>query len=157
MSEEIIVGSEGLDITDKEEQELIDAMGVFVNPTTKKFLLKNFNYEDYKSKRLERYEFAMTVFWALARDRVIDFVNDELVVEWRTWKHKKYRPRLVYLRQVDKGYLFTIRFFRGIGEKSQKPIYTTSKILITTEEYENFKKEYANEIKELEKQYTNQC
>jgi len=146
----IIIGANGLDITDDELEELQQVMQDFVEPQTKKFLLKNFNYADYKTALIDRLEFPMVVFWALARDRYIDMKDNMLYVEWRTYKKKYYAPKLMNFKKKKDHYKFIVRYFRGVGEHSKKHIYTTSTIKISFQEYENFLRDYENEIKELE-------
>ena len=148
--EKLVIGANGLDINEDELNELQQVMHDFVEPKTKEFLLKNFDYANYKTALVDKLEFPMVVFWALARDRYLDMRDGMLYVEWKTYKKKYYAPKLMNFKKKKDHYKFIVRYFRGVGEHSKKHIYTTSTIKVSFQEYDNFLKDYSNEIKELE-------
>ena len=149
-----IVRADDLEITDEDLKETQKAMD-FIREERKKCLIKYFNPNLYVSKSLSKQPFAMTIFWSLARDCIIDMKDGKVFILWRV-KDYRHAPRLLFFKQDNQKeeYIFTIRYFLGVGERNKKEIWATKKIKCSFAEYNEFIKVYEKEIKYLGQKYS---
>ena len=107
--EENIIKADDLEITDEDIEEMEKAMN-FIKEQRKLCLRNYFDIKNYQDKALFDQPIEMIIFWAMARDCLVDMSNEQVYVLWRI-KKLKLAPKLVSIEENEKGYSFNFKVY----------------------------------------------
>ena len=152
--EENIIKADDLEITDEDIEEMEKAMN-FIKEQRKLCLRNYFDIKNYQDKALFDQPIEMIIFWAMARDCLVDMSNGKVYVLWRI-KKLKLAPKLVSIEENEKGYAFNFKVYHQEGSKGHK--WIAKEVFVPKKEYETFLKDYKDEIEFIKEKFsTFQC